>query len=75
MKKKSLKNLSLNKQSVSNLNDIKGGAHGSIISIIYSYYQCDDIFHTSRDYAGKKCDIATINDSCLSLCDNMCNDF
>ena len=73
MKKKSIKNLSLNKKSISNLNTVSGGA--ASITIIYSYFQCDDIIHTSKDHDGKHCDIATINDSCFSLCDDKCNDF
>jgi hypothetical protein len=74
MKKKNLNSLSLNKRSISNLNKVSGGA-ASLITIIYSYYQCDDIIKTSKDEGGKHCDIATINDSCLSVCDDMCNDF
>lgn len=48
---------------------------GIICATIYSYLECEDITHTSKDYDGQHCDIATINDSCLSLCRDMCNDF
>jgi hypothetical protein len=73
MKKRNLDNLKLKKQTISNLEtSINGGVS---ITIIYSYFQCRDIINTSNDYNGQHCDIATINDSCLSLCDDMCNDF
>ncbi len=78
MKKRNLNNLKLRKQTISNLDQqVKGGAItiSSLVCTIYSYFQCDDIIHTSKDHDGKKCDIATINDSCLTLCDDKCNDF
>ncbi|AXG71642.1 hypothetical protein KORDIASMS9_03899 [Kordia sp. SMS9] len=79
MKKRSLSNLKLKKQTVSNLDSrVQGGVlptFGIICATIYSYLQCEDITHTSKDYDGKHCDIATINDSCLSVCDDKCNDF
>lgn len=78
MKKRNLNNLKLRKQTISNLDQqVKGGAItiSSLICTVYSYFQCDDIIHTSKDHDGKKCDIATVNDSCFTLCDNMCNDF
>jgi hypothetical protein len=80
MKKRNLSNLKLKKQTVSNLDSrIHGGLASlptlGIICTIYSYLQCTDITHTSKDYNGRHCDIATINDSCLSVCDDKCNDF
>ena len=82
MKKRSLSNLKLKKQTISNLDTrINGGVVtiiptlGLICATIYSYLECEDITHTSKDYDGKHCDIATINDSCLSACDDKCNDF
>ncbi|PTX61673.1 hypothetical protein C8N46_104317 [Kordia periserrulae] len=82
MKKRTLSSLKLKKQTISKLDArIHGGAEAAsiptlgIICTIYSYFECEDITHTSKDYDGKHCDIATINDSCLSLCDNICNDF
>lgn len=81
MKKRNLNSLKLKKQTISNLDTrIHGGAAsiptlGLICTTIYSYFQCDDITHTSKDHDGVKCDIATINDSCFSLCDDKCNDF
>ena len=78
MKKRNLNNLKLKKQTISNLDGrINGGTLPTlgIICTIYSYFQCDDIIHTSKDHDGIKCDIATINDSCLTLCDDKCNDF
>lgn len=88
MKKRSLQSLKLRKQTISKLNTrfIVGAAQqaqdnnlvaGSItIPITYSiFFDCEDILHTSKDYDGKHCDIATINDSCLSVCDDKCNDF
>lgn len=81
MKKRSLSNLKLKKQTISNLDTrINGGiitipTLGIICTTIYSYFECEDITHTSKDYDGKKCDIATVRDSCLSLCDDKCNDF
>lgn len=80
MKKRNLSNLKLKKQTISSLDTrINGGIVSlptfGIICTIYSYLQCDDITHTSKDHNGKKCDIATINDSCLSACDDICNDF
>jgi len=55
--------------------DVAAGVITGIVCTIYSYFQCDDIIRTSKDDNGKKCDIATINDSCFSLCDDKCNDF
>lgn len=84
MKKRNLSNLKLQKQTISNLDQTINGGQvngGSItltlssLACIYSYYQCGDVTHTSKDYDGKKCDIATINDSCLSVCNDICNDF
>ena len=75
MKKRNLNNLKLQKQTISNLDTRINGGAASILTIVYSYFQCDDIIHTSKDHDGQHCDIATINDSCLSLCDDMCNDF
>lgn len=75
MKKRSIANLKLKKETISNLdNRIKGG--GTIIPITYSiFFDCEDVLHTSKDYDGKHCDIATVNDSCFSLCNDICNDF
>lgn len=64
MKKKNLNNLSLNKKSVSNLNTVSGGAASSL-TIIYSYFQCDDIIRTSR---GADCDIYSIGHDDGSIC-------
>lgn len=80
MKKRNLNNLKLKKQTISKLDKSTYGGVASIptlgiICTIYSYFQCDDIIHTSKDHDGEKCDIATINDSCLTLCNDMCNDF
>ncbi|MEM6721002.1 MAG: hypothetical protein AAF611_16850 [Bacteroidota bacterium] len=84
MKKKNLSNLKLRKRTISKLDNqrISGGTItlpvptlDVICATIYSYFQCDDIIHTSKDHDGKKCDIATIRDSCLSACDDICNDF
>ena len=75
MKRRSLSSLKLKKQTISNLdNQIKGGI--TIIPITYSiFFDCTDVVHTSEDYDGKKCDIATVRDSCFSACDDICNDF
>ncbi|MEM6721003.1 MAG: hypothetical protein AAF611_16855 [Bacteroidota bacterium] len=71
--------MKLIKRTVSNLNAhvANGGAAAStFIPITYSiFFVCKDIIHTSKDYDGRHCDIATENDSCLSVCDNKCNDF
>lgn len=85
MKKQHFKNLSLNKTHVSHLNNVVGGSvHNTVIVvgtiatgtiIIYSCFECTDILNTSVDQGGIKCDVATINDSCASLCPNICNDF
>lgn len=89
MKKRNLSNLKLKKRTISNLDTrINGGLAGmnqnvavvsiptlGIICTIYSYFQCGDITHTSKDYNGQKCDIATVNDSCFSVCNDICNDF
>jgi len=88
MKKRNINSLKLRKQTVSKLNTrfIGGAAQqaaqqdlavaGTIIPITYSiFFDCTDILHTSKDYDGKKCDIATIRDSCFSACDDRCNDF
>jgi hypothetical protein len=85
MKKRSLSNLKLKKQTISSLDSrIKGGAATTTtvvtitvtVPITYSiFFDCEDVVHTSKDYDGKHCDIATVNDSCFSVCDNICNDF
>ncbi|WP_046756821.1 hypothetical protein [Kordia jejudonensis] len=77
MKKRNLKNLKLKKHTISTLktNVVKGGTLGLICITIYSYFQCDDIIQTSEDRNGEKCDIATVNDSCFSFCDDICDDF
>ncbi|WP_298420909.1 hypothetical protein [uncultured Kordia sp.] len=81
MKKRNLNDLKLKKQTISNLDSrLSGGIAsiptlGVICTTVYSYFQCDDIIHTSKDHDGQKCDIATVRDSCFTLCDNMCNDF
>ncbi|WP_430408374.1 hypothetical protein [Kordia sp.] len=78
MKKRNLNNLKLRKQTISNLEQtITGGTItiSTIVCTVYSYFQCDDIIQTSEDRNGQKCDIATVNDSCFSFCDDICNDF
>jgi len=64
MKKRNLKSLKLNKKVVSSLehHEIKGGGKTSWAGLWgYVVSICDDL--------------ATINDSCFTLCDNMCNDW
>jgi hypothetical protein len=72
MKKRSLKNLQLNKASISNLNSKYGGVADWPETAKYcpvpnepsQWITCDD-----------GCDFPTINDSCFSWCDDKCNDF
>lgn len=75
MKKRNLNNLKLRKHTIANFDKkVKGGI--TTIPIAYSiFFDCTDVVHTSDDYDGKKCDIATVNDSCFTLCNDMCNDF
>lgn len=63
MKKRSLKNLNLNKKVVSKFThrELTGGKATSVSSVVCYLTTCTDL--------------PTVNDSCFSVCNNICNDF
>lgn len=62
MKKRSLKSLQLNKKAISNFQQQIGGLRWST--------------GNEPDHGlSVGCDFPTINDSCFSWCDDMCNNF
>ncbi len=73
MKQKKLKHLSLNKETVANLNvfDLSKAIGG--VGPTITMECCQKVIAERIEIPG--IDIPTFNDSCFSLCDDKCNDW